>query len=107
MITETLVLIVLITVPPVLIEIPVLSVLELENKPQLVNVQPDIMTQVKLFVNSVTGLVFLVLLPTCVLNVIMPESDLVLVVTAQKVGWMLKMVPLIVKKLITQKVLMT
>jgi hypothetical protein len=65
-ITVTLVLVVTTTVPLVNLDTSVPLVLISESTPQIVNVQKDIMTLVKLNVNYVPGNVILVTLTTCV-----------------------------------------
>jgi hypothetical protein len=102
-ITVTLVLVVLTTVLLVMLEKIVPPVLISDLTPQNVNVQKDIMIPVKLNVNYVTGNVLLVILTTSVLLVTTQMLECYQIVNVQKVGKMLKMVPLLVKKWPTQK----
>jgi hypothetical protein len=102
-IMEIPVLVVLITVPPVPLELIVPLALISEKVLHIVNVQPDIMMLVKLLVNFVTGLVSLVLVLTLVLNVIIPNKDLSHIVNVTKDGRTPKTVLWVVKKWITQK----
>jgi hypothetical protein len=102
-IMEIPVLVVLITVPPVPLELIVPLALISEKVLHIVNVHPDIMMLVKLLVNFVTGLVSLVLVLTLVLNVIIPNKDLSHIVNVTKDGRTPKTVLWVVKKWITQK----
>jgi hypothetical protein len=103
LIMVTLVLVVLTNVELVLLEKIVPPVLISDLTPQNVNVQKDIMIPVKLNVNYVTGNVLLVILTTSVLLVTTQMLECYQIVNVQKVGKMLKMVPLLVKKWPTQK----